>query len=651
MLSLDKVDEYLISTFTRDNPAPPTGGVVFEDNSFFLKSSNAMTEITQILTEHARNPVASIAAFGWSLILRSISEVLYSLGLDIDDIDPPAPEPSTHTTPAKRRRTGLAAADLYLSTLSGIFAHSPQGKSTMAYLAKTAISECRVFEVIVQLVTSVAMESTGGIAWSMVHEEDGEKMKAVLASFVRKATEIVEFSQGVVSAVLVLNEVPITEAWEITHSPESTLLLDNEDPIRGSPTSNMSEVVDKFWSDSEALTKILLPARARFPYEPLPFLKIIKSLATDPTRTHMVLTKMETFTQVLPAGFSDYENCCGNNGLNSLNGNGSTTGSVDETESSPIKLLDELCLFAPRAASGYESSDQFIGGGGIIIPRQTKGKVISDNRTAPPIVMWEHGYSALVFFGRILECALVGSAGGGSSTVVGRRGGGSAIADQLGNKEAVGEIISILTTMILSCSLSSNGSATERSEHVTTLLEEASEVVARNRDVVSIIFDLLEDELQGSSRGIAASQGTEFITIGLQFVDALAPVLPNRVWPYLARSSLLERHGKEGTLMRITNGIEVVRGDYSFTCSALRLFEDLVEDGIKGVVEKTGIVGAPDAIPSAKKSVVGAGVSALVQKEILEEWTHWGVDLFESYRGWKYSAGGERMEIGKLTLN
>ncbi|KAF8467356.1 nucleoporin subcomplex protein binding to Pom34-domain-containing protein [Kalaharituber pfeilii] len=656
ILSLHKVDDYLIASFTQDNPAPPTGGVAFEDNAFYLKSPNAIAEVTQILTEHARNPVASLASFGWSLILRRIGECLYSIGHDPEDIETPTPEPSAFATPARRRRTGNAAADLYISSLSTIYVHNPHGKSVAAFLAKSAISDCHVFDLIVQLVTSVATEGNGGIAWSIGHEEDGKSMKAVIATVVRKATEVVEFSQGIVSAVLVLNEVPISEAWKMKHPSEPhPFSLDNEqDPLdtsQDSMATNLCDTVAKFWSDPEALTKIMIPARARFPYEPLPFLKIIRSLATDVERTHAVLTKMDTYTQALPVGFGGYEiGLPLNNNLNasnfgfaSVSGNGSATGSVDDSDAGWIVLAEELCLFAPRMISGYETGEDEVGGGGLVLLPDTHGRVISDNRTVPPIVMWQFRYSALTLFGRILECALIGASGGGSSAIF-KRGSNGAVVDPAGTQEVIGEIISILTTMILaSCS---SGSSSEHAEKVTLILEETSDAVGRNRDVVSIIFDLLEDALQASCRA-SATQSTEFITIGLQFVNALVPILPNRVWPYLARSSLLERHGKEGTLIRITSGIEVVKGEYDFTCTALRLFEDLVEDGIRGAVEKSGVVGGNGVVVFAKKAGVGAGVSASVQREILEEWTHWGVDLFESYQGWKYLNGEEKSEIGR----
>jgi len=640
MLCLDKVDEFMLALITKQNSAPPTGGVVLLDNDFFLKSSNALTEITYVLTTHARNRVASLAAFGWSLILRRIGEFLLVFNIDIEDLDSPAPEPSQLATPAKRRRTGHFVADLYVSTMSEIFSRSMQGKNTAAHLAKTAIDGCNVFQVIVNLVALGGVEGKGGITWSINIEEDGKKMKAVLATLVRKSTEVVKFSQGILGSALVLNEVTVNEAWEITHSPKEILSLDEEEGA--SPVNSMSEVVDKWWSDTEALHKILIPARARFPYEPMPFLKVARSLGTDVLRTLKHLTNMETYTQVLPVGFTGYEILESRTSIE--NGNGSATGSVDDTPL--IELVEELTLFAPRLEKGYETKEEEVGGG-ITLSPGTRGRVISDTRATPPVVMWDFSYSALTFFGRVLECALVGSSGGGSRQALSRRG--AAIADELGNKEAVGEIIGIYTAMILASSLALHGSPADRAELIETIVRESSHALAPNREVVGMIFDLLEDELMRSSGGSSTEYSTEFITTGLHFVDALMPVLPNRVWPYLARSSLLQRGDTEGTLMRITNQVEVVKGEYVFTCTALRLFEDLVEDGIKGAVEKSGLVGGGNgALVSAKRAGAGAGVSARVQKEILESWTHWGVDLFESYRGWKYTNGAERMEIGKF---
>lgn len=643
ILCLDKVDEFMLTSITKEISVPPTGGVVLLDNDFFLKSSNALIEITHVLTMHARNPVASLAVFGWSLILRRIGEFLLVFNINIQDLDSPTPTPSQFATPTKRRRTGHFVADLYVSTMSEIFSRSPQGKTTAAYLAKTAIDCCNIFQVIVNLVALGAIEGKGGITWSITIEEDGKKMKAVLATLVRKSTEIVKFSQGILSSALILNEVAVDEAWEISHSTQEILSLDEEEGA--SPANSMSEIVDNWWSDTEALHNVLIPARARFPYEPMPFLKVTRSLGTDVLHTLKLLSTMETYTQVLPVGFTGYEILESRAGIE--NGNGSATGSVDESDTPLIELVEELTLFAPRLGTGYQTGGD-IGGGGITLSPGTRGRVISDTRAAPPVVMWDHRYSALTFFGRVLECALVGSAGGGSKQALSRRG--AAIADELGNKEAVGEIIGIYTAMILASSLTLNGTPVHRAELIEGLVRESSHALAQNRDFIGMILDLLEDELMRSSGGSTTEYSTEFITIGLHFVDALMPVLPNRVWPYLARSSLLQRGNIEGTLMRVTNQVEVVKGEYIFTCTALRLFEDLVEDGIKGAVAKSGLPGN-SALVSTKRAGPGAGVSATVQKEILESWTHWGVDLFESYRGWKYTNGAERMEIGRRVAN
>ena len=605
-----------------------------------MKSPDAIKTITLIFNDNGKNPVAAPAMFAWSMILRRVTVMLYEVGQDISVID----VSEALNTPARRRRTGNYAADLYMSVFDEIFT-AVQGNDIVQVIAKSAVIECSVFDVIVQLATNLGTDNTGSMSWSINHEEDSKRMKSVLATLVRKATEIVHFTPGIVGAVLALNDVGVEEIWEALHS-EPVPCSDDQDNAEYKTlptlTNSISDVVDKFWSDPEARPKILFPARARFPHEPLPFLKIIRSLATDFERTVKILKDMRTYTQVIPQGFSGYDTLYNQSQLSGGKGSApASVASIDEADVGTLVLAEKLCLFAPRVPS---TGKDLIGDGGIIIPAGTRGKSITGSRTAPVVAMWEHKYSALTFFGRILECALVG---GGLNTYLGK--GGSGVTDELGNKEAVGEIISILTTLMMSSAANSVSDIVRTNKHVeavTSMLAEASNAVAQNRDVVSIIFDLLEEELQASSRGTSANQDTEFVTIGLQFVDALLSVLPNRVWPYLARSNLLERYGREGTLMRITSGLEVVKGEYGFTCVALELFEDLVDYGIKGIVTRSGILGTTNAVVVQKG--LGTGVSPNVQKTILEGWTHWGVDLFESYKGWKYIYVGDRMKIGKL---
>jgi nuclear pore complex protein Nup188 len=280
------------------------------------------------------------------------------------------------------------------------------------------------------------------------------------------------------------------------------------------------------------------------------------------------------------------------------------------------------------------------------------GQIISEGRT-PLVVMWEYRYIPLGLFGRVLEVAVLGAPAGGAGEVVsyGR------ISDGLSDKEQITEIIHILGSIMNN--LLANGVTAQVSEEILLLLGDASDIVGRNRDVVSLVLDILEQDICEAQQGRAAS--TDAVVTGIEFTTALARSLPGRVWPFLARSALLERHGHGGALSAIVSTLEVSKGDYIFTLAALDLFHHLVEEALHTCVS-THNEQSPERTPGRSLMMLSGsnglsartgsamGVSRSVQAEILAEFTRWAIEVFESYRGWRYNTGiNHRLQIGKLT--
>jgi nuclear pore complex protein Nup188 len=320
---------------------------------------------------------------------------------------------------------------------------------------------------------------------------------------------------------------------------------------------------------------------------------------------------MDTFTQILPHGFSNYD--------------------VDDEDSdfSKVRLNSDLLVFAPRKIGVFE--DEYSSRGGIIIPAGTIGEITSTGGIRP-VVAWQYQYNVFPVLGRVLEHALIGNGvDPGPSHAAG------------GSSEAVTEIIGLLSILVAS------GAGTPVPDDVspTRILEEASDLLGRSRDVVSIVFDLLESGLQAAQSAPNSGKSTDFIVAAVQFVDALVPILPGRVWPYLARSTILEQNGRGGAFYGILSAVEVVRGDYEFAINCLKLYEDLVEEAIRSSVVNMGGSKSVALASVAPASINRSGVSVGVQRDILAAWTRVAVDVFESYHGWKYVNQEQKLEIGK----
>ena len=72
----------------------------------------------------------------------------------------------------------------------------------------------------------------------------------------------------------------------------------------------------------------------------------------------------------------------------------------------------------------------------------------------------------------------------------------------------------------------------------------------------------------------------------MQFIHALLPIIPGRVWPMLGRSGLLELGRGGGRLSSIVGSIELVSGRFDLLLACTRLFEALVDDFVSNAAQR-----------------------------------------------------------------
>ncbi|KAL7271823.1 hypothetical protein RUND412_005392 [Rhizina undulata] len=545
------------------------------DKKFYIQDPAAMKAITECFRETCKFPEAALSGFCWAAIVETILGFVRENTPEHDDLE-------------FRRYDIVEFYDNIVHDLVSI----QETRSLAAATAKNAL------EYINQLVEpGMAGSAFNGSQFWVGAEEDGMRMKNVLASLVREGTIYLEFGSELLAAYLLVTEVDYRELGE------ARAFLEEERGIGedfNEPSGWVGSAAKRAWNDPKLRT-LLSRAKHRFPYEPLPLLKLMRGLVSEAAVAVEYLTKMDTYTQTVPPDFREYDD-------------------VDvDADISRIRLVSDLVLFAPRDGGIFERNG---GGGGIVVPEGTIGAVVSSGGGVP-VVVWQYAYNALTLFGRVLECALIGDGG---------------VTGEISNEDAVMEIVGLLTMLTASGTADPNSNFDPR-----VVLEDASDMVGRNRDIVSIIFDLLEEALQVAQNAPSSAKPTEFIVTALHFVDALIPVLPGRVWPYLARSTLLERNGRGGAFVGIVSSVEVVRGNYDFTLACIRLYDDLVDEAIKSAVLNMG--GSRNA--QAAGRAPGTGVSVAVQRDILAGWTRVMVNVFESYRGWKYANKRQQMDIGK----
>jgi nuclear pore complex protein Nup188 len=514
-------------------------------------------------------------------------------------------------------RPALEAHKLHEDMLHTLL-DSGMDQDPITFLARSAVDGSHVFDIITTLSTRFCSESTFVIG-EEESNADGLKMRLVLLELVRASLEWVDYLPEVVVATLGILSGG-KGFWELF-----AVNLSDPSANRLSPTN--------VFLDDEILTQRLLNvALSRFPYETLPLLRLFRALAAcdlvddeGNLAVTQMMRAMSSLTQALPLDFQGYELL------------------QEETSSNTVYLTEDLPSFIN--ARGYGRGRRVITHGSefredsdLSIPADTQGRNLTDSK--PLVVMWSHQFSALKYLGRMLESALLGS-----DTIL-------YALDAPPDTETIAEAIGLLAVMLVYTT-----KAAEKEGGIGTheasqrILEEASEGVGHHRDVISIVFDIFEQQLRRQQTRNGAETSYDLLINCTQFICALLPILPGRVWPFLMRSGLLELDGRGGKLISTVAGTEMISGRYEFLTCCIRMFSLLVSEAVSGSVERRA-VSAKQAKAVTRfrdestTKQIGTGVSAKVMKEILLSFTRTMVDVFESLPTWKFVVLQERLEIG-----
>jgi len=316
------------------------------------------------------------------------------------------------------------------------------------------------------------------------------------------------------------------------------------------------------------------------------------------------LENIPTFTHVLAPEFSAY-----------------TTYSEEDNTNS-IQLTEPIHLFGPRVKliTGTKSSALLEQEPDFCIPERTTGRMVSEPNQ-PKVAMWYHSYSGFKYLAKLLETFL-------------------AAADQIdattgesADPEAVTEIIT--TFALILNGLSKSPDAVKSRQEASRILQLASLGLNRNRDIISVVFDIFEEELQRQSVNVGSEEPLELLTSCLQFIHALIWISPGRVWPFIGRSGLLDLGRGSSKLSTIVGGIELVTGRYDFLLSCTVLFGALVEDLALNTVSRRCKSKSSKRFDGSD-DMAGTGVPDQVLSKVLLSFTRFLVDAFESSCTWKF---------------
>ncbi|KAG6364876.1 hypothetical protein INS49_006480 [Diaporthe citri] len=374
------------------------------------------------------------------------------------------------------------------------------------------------------------------------------------------------------------------------------------------------DVVAVALDDPLILQFYVLQALQRYPYEFLPFTSLCKILSTclaEDDRSGLILKsllKTPTLTMPLPDPYWQF--------------------TADEEELGKLELTQEFPLFAvtPNRKRLVGEEEPFC------IPAGTYGNLASDTGHIAQ-VQFEH--STIALLGKRLEANLAPDSY--------ELALGPLQADELA------ETVSLLATAIrcenLKASARSKSSVAD-GEAGLAILQEASRALPRTKDIVSVICDTLDSYVDGELANLEASH-IRIMTTCLQFLDSTLSICPGRVWSYMNRCDLLISDSRAGRLSRITGTLDLVDERFELLSTVVKFFSNLVENGMKGTVQKT--VGSKASGRSADKENPWLGTSDKNMTQVYLSIAHTAIDILENSLTWRFSSEIQRsILIGDL---
>jgi nuclear pore complex protein Nup188 len=576
------------------------------DQSFYFFDQGNVTEIHEIMLVAASscNIPASPAVFAWGMILYTIRELALSAkeAREGHHVQKAIDHITINESGTGRRHSGSSSGSthqsLYEDVIDAVRVASI-GEDLVEYLMKSALDGSRVFDVVGTLVKGACTEN------SLESYYKG----MLLQDLVSVALEPLGYSPEVLTAELAILSTP---------EPSMT------------PTSSEGDFYDldlkiDFLNNDFLMENVFDVALSRFPYEMLPCVELCKSLAAVPIvdvdglpSSLQRLKSLKTFTQAAAVDFSAYH-------------------TIREDENANLVSLDRSVeMFGSKAGSNQsllehgpsnENSDER-----YRIPTNAIGQVISETR--PTVIMWYHQYSGLSFLGKWLEQYQLGH---------------DLTSISLEPPQIIASEIVNLLKMTIQTTYHARGTSftgAERADTVNGILGEVSDGLENSMDIVSIIFDIFEQELQGLRYRRTSDRSLDLALACLDFVTALTDVTPGRVWPALARSCLLGSRGRDGVISVVVSSVEAATGNFDFLERAVFLYDALVEDAICGAVLRT----PPKGLKRSQTTVSTDRLDTPVRfiSQTLLSFTQTLIELHDSIQSWKFNSNAQKKRVNSM---
>ncbi|KAB8279483.1 nucleoporin subcomplex protein binding to Pom34-domain-containing protein [Aspergillus minisclerotigenes] len=558
---------------------------------YFL-SKGEIGQVNEIFVSAVvESKVASPAAFAWGLVLNTMRELALNDKENRELEQFHSAVDSFQSNTPQSTAGGASEISLYEELLECARTPKCTADDSIALLTSDEV-RIMAFEIIMNLSTKVG--STSAVDDMLTNRWT----RTVLLDLIRVAVVYLDYSPEIVESVLAILVGSSTEPlWPINNL--------------ASPSSDPRCV---FIRDELLMDNIFRLARSRFPYETVPFLKLCRALISkdlvNDEGIPVILNEMEnmdTFTQALPPDFQGYETIREDENANFV----TLVESLPMLGSSPRRQLSE-----------NQTSNALVVTGSSQVPSTTIGQIVSESR--PAVIMWQHQYSSLSYLGSWLE---EWNENGGYSAGWG--------------EDSIAEIIGLLADLLITSKDTQRQNGDDSG--AKRILEMASDGLARQSDIISVVLDILERSLSHIGPRAGSETVLDSVIACLRFITALIEVLPGRVWPFLSRSSLFGSDGKGGIMTAVISALEVTSGEYPFLLSCVRFFESIVDDAVSRAVLRR----SPNSVMGKTATVSDwtAGVPSHMMRGVLLDFVRIMVEVYNSSINWRFNSPAQRFEI------
>ncbi|OWP07379.1 hypothetical protein B2J93_6158 [Marssonina coronariae] len=558
----------------------------------YIFNSQTILDINSILLSAADNEQqpASPAILAWSIILQTLTDRVLASEEAVEMGLPSPPEP-------------------YRDVLEKLNDINEIEDNLIEFLARSAVDLCRVFEYLATLCSRLGQTSA-----ALFPPEIGAQIRMLILNLLKYSSRI-GYGPEIMAATL----------SALTGGQNYWELAEVE------PLLEINDIVKHFWHDEILNSVFLQSAKARYPFEALPFLSILRAVAspwyndkgTPSNYAVKCLEKMVQFTHALPPDFADYE----------------TTQEEDNTNT--IQLTKPFQLFVPRFKSfrGQATVTNALTkiNSDFYMPAGTLGRMVSES--GPRVASWFHQFSGLAYIGKLLETFLA------ASDLV------DATTGMPASWESVAEIIELLATMI--SDTTQFGDIGPESQH-EKILAEASSGLSHDRDVTSVIFDIFREELQNKMACHGSDVPLDVLVSCVHFIHAQIRIAPGRVWPLMTRCGLLDVGRGRASLPSIVEGVEMASGQYDFLISCCYLFDALVDDIAANAITRKSDFQLWSRRVRAQSCRNHSDVSTNIHEntlaKVLLSFARYLNEVLESSRTWKYNLQEDRRRISNIIV-